>query len=179
MTKDFRSTFSKLQFNKGISLDQIDKLIKYSKSDELILKFTSDNKRFKSKSAFDKWYKKGRVVYTLSDASDTLLGIIWFGRKKIPLVKKLTSNVERTHFGMTFAIRMYGIARGKGLSTLFMKKAYSDFIRSDIYKDTPNKGFWLETYMHNTPAISAYKTFGYKIASDIDHKNRIIMVLDR
>lgn len=178
MIKNTGNLFGKFQFSKGISVGQINKLIEYSASDNLVLKFTSDSERFKNKHAFDKWNKKGRVIYTLLDASDQLLGIIWFGKKKMPLGRVLIENVERTHFGMTFAIRLYGIARGKGLSTLFMKKAYSDYIKSEMFKNAPDQGFWLEAYAHNTPAIRTYISFGFKNISTPDADNKIIMVLN-
>ena len=125
--------------HQGILDSQIDQLIEYSQTDSDIQKFTSDLTRFANKKSFYQWQQKGRIIYALSDTQKNLLGIIWFGHKEAPL-KDVTAN-------FTFAIRIYGSARGQGLAQEFMKITFDDFLKN---KDkTHSTGFWLETSIDN------------------------------
>jgi ribosomal protein S18 acetylase RimI-like enzyme len=135
----------------SISENQINQLIKYSHNDPSVLKFTSDPVRFKDRSSFNDWYKKGRITFTLVDKDENLLGIIWFGKKEL---------LGFSQYNYTFAIRIYGEARGQGLSQEFIQIAYQDILQNcDIPKIT---GFWLETSVDNFAAIKTYEKFGFK-----------------
>ncbi len=147
----------------GISESQINQLIEFSQTDSETKKFTSDSTRFADKSTFDRWFAKNRIIYTLVDKKDNLLGIIWFGQKDPP-VKNISAN-------FTFAIRIYGSARGQGLSQKFMKEAFNDFLKKNSSQIT---GFWLETSVDNLAAIHIYKKFGFVSVSLFDDKNIMI-----
>jgi len=148
----------------GILDCHIDQLVDYSQSDSDIKKFTSDTKRFNSKESFFEWQRQGRIIYTLVDEQQNLLGIIWFGQKDPPI--SINAN-------FTFAIRIYGSARGQGLSQGFMKVAFDDLQKNQTHSHIT--GFWLETSVDNFAAIHTYEKFGFKQNSQKD--NKIIMVL--
>lgn len=157
----------KLKVTEEISPSQVKDLINYSNTDELILKTTKDSARFKDKNTFDDWSKKNRKIYTLSDEKGKLLGIIWFGKKQIP-----NGNGK---FGITFAIRIYAEARGKGNAKPFMEEAFGKYKQTKEYKENPAKGIWLETRTDNIAAIKAYERFGFR---EIETKEyRVLMVL--
>jgi len=148
----------------GILDYQITQLIDYSQTDLDIQKFTSDPKRFATKEAFFQWQQQGRIIYTLIDSHQNLLGIIWFGQKDPPI--DIPAN-------FTFAIRIYGPARGQGLSQEFMKIAFADLRKNQT--DSHIAGFWLETHSDNSSAIHVYQKFGFKTVDQKD--NSVIMVL--
>lgn len=147
-----------IKFKKGISEKQIDQLIEYSLSDESVNKFTSDRERFKDRQAFNEWKNKGREIFTLNNENDDLVGIIWTGPKEMQIGDK--------KYNKTFAIRIYGEARGKGLSLGFMKNCILE------------KGYWLETSDDNLAAKALYFKFGFKQVSQPDENNKIIMIFD-
>jgi hypothetical protein len=151
--------------HEGILDCQIDQLIEYSQSDSDIQKFTSDKTRFANKISFHQWQQQGRIIYTLSDSQKNLFGIIWFGQK-YPSVKNVKAN-------FTFAIRIYGPARGQGLAHEFMKITFNDFQKNQ--KKTKITGFWLETHQDNLSAINIYQKFGFKTVAE--NNGSLIMVL--
>ncbi|MFA5532773.1 MAG: GNAT family N-acetyltransferase [Candidatus Shapirobacteria bacterium] len=148
----------------GILDCQIDQLIEYSNTDIEIKKNTTDSTRFKNRDMFNQWLKKGRIIYSLIDKNKNLLGIIWFGQKDPPI--KLKAN-------FTFAIRIYGPARGQGLSQIFLKTTFDDLLKNQSKSQIT--GFWLETFSTNLAAIHTYEKFGFKKVDQID--DRDIMVL--
>jgi len=149
----------------GILDCQIDQLISFSQTDEEVKKDTSDASRFKDRHSFDQWLEQGKIIYTLTDKNNNLLGIIWFGQKKPPIESD-------TNF--TFAIRVYPPARGQGLSFDFIKFVFDDLLKSK-HKSEIN-GFWLQVSPDNFAAIRTYEKFGFK---KVDQKNnKIIMVLN-
>ncbi|MCW1949112.1 MAG: GNAT family N-acetyltransferase [Candidatus Shapirobacteria bacterium] len=148
----------------GILDCQITQLIDYSQTDSDIKKFTSDQTRFADKNTFSQWQQQGRIIYTLIDPHQNLLGFIWFGQKDPPL--KIKAN-------FTFAIRIYGSARGQGLSQEFMKIVFADLLKNQT--DSHITGFWLETHSENSSAIHVYQKFGFKTVAQKD--NSVIMVL--
>lgn len=147
----------------GILDCQIDQLLDYSHTDPDVQKFTSDPVRFKDRPSFNNWLQQGKIIYTLIDKSNNLLGIIWFSQKNPPI--KIDAN-------FTFAIRIYGPARGQGLSLDFMKTAFTDLLQSN--SNPKISGFWLETHHQNSAAIHLYQKFGFKIVSPVN--NNLLMV---
>jgi len=159
-----------MQLNKDVFVQQgiidcqIDQLIEYSHTDPNVKKFTSDPTRFQNRNTFNKWLEQGRLIYTLIDKQNNLLGIIWFGQKEPPI--QMDAN-------FTFAIRIFGPARGQGLSQIFMKTAFVDLLKNQAKSKIT--GFWLETSVDNFAAIHTYEKFGFK---KIDQKeNKIVMRL--
>lgn len=153
--------------NQGITEKQIEQLINFANTDPEVKKFTSDSNRFRDREAFDKWRKKDRVVYTLTDKSGDLLGILWFGKKSLPI--GFSEKFDPKDYTITFAIRTYGDARGKGLAKPFMRQVFNHF--------SPKQGVWLETSIDNKPALVVYERFGFKQVTDPDEEGKILMVL--
>lgn len=156
--------------NQGITEKQIEQLINFANTDPEVKKFTSDSKRFRDREAFDKWRKKDRVVYTLTDKSGDLLGILWFGKKEIPR-KDFTLKFNPQDYKVTFGIRTYGKARGKGLARPFMLKAFNYF--------SSKEGVWLETSGDNIAAVRAYTNFGFQKITEPDVNGKILMILPK
>lgn len=156
-----------LKIKEGIMPSQIRQLIKYSNFDELIIKTTSDRKRFSDQASVDKWLKKKRVIYTLNDVENKLMGIIWFGKEVNPSKDK--------KYNITFAIRLYEFARGKGYAKKFMTEAITKFKLTSEYKNRTG-GFWLITNSDNLPAIKAYEHFGFKKIPYENSESKVLMV---
>lgn len=148
----------------GILDCQIDQLIEYSNTDPEVKKNTNDSVRFKDRNAINNWLKKGRIIYSLIDKNKNLLGIIWFGQKDPPV--KLKAN-------FTLGLRIYGPARGQGLSQIFMKNTFNDLLENQ--SNSQITGFWLETSIDNIAAIHTYKRFGFKKVDQVGDK--VLMVL--
>jgi ribosomal protein S18 acetylase RimI-like enzyme len=136
---------------KGLSEKNIDQLIAFTNSDNDVQKNTSDLKRFANRELWKKWKEKGRKIYAMVDENDDLMGITWFGPESD---------------GFTFAIRIYGNARGKGLSENFLRKTMEDFMKEPEYINAQNKSWWLETSKDNLPAIKIYEKLGFVKTSD-------------
>jgi len=149
----------------GILDCQVDQLINFSHTDPQV-QGTSDPKRFFDRQSFNQWLEQGKIIYTLTDNSKNLLGIVWFSQKEAPV---------KTKANFTFAIRIYGPARGQGLSYDFMKITFDDLVNRSSDK-SKIVGFWLETSVDNIPAIKTYEKFGFQKISQKD--NRIVMILD-
>jgi ribosomal protein S18 acetylase RimI-like enzyme len=153
---------------------QIGQLILYSQQDSLVRQFTSNAKRFQSREAYDKWVKE-RKVYVVSDIDGNLNGIAWFGRKSIP-DKAYEQEFDLEEFGVTFAIRLYGSARGKGIARNFMESTIRLFKESPEYSQTTTRGIWLETSNDNEPAKKLYLRCGFVQVSQPDEKSKIVMI---
>lgn len=164
-----------IKFKLGITEKQIERLIHYSNTDKQVKINTFDAIRFANRQTFDKWRKISRRIYTLTNNLGDLLGIIWFRRQALPLDKDYYFNFDKEFFGTTFAIRIYGLARGKGLSKTFLDKAFKEYKKTKVYLNSVKKGMWIETRKDNLSAISVYKKFGFKIVSKPDKINRIVM----
>lgn len=151
------------EIKKGITDKQIDQLIEYSATDESVAKFTSDRERFKDRKAFDEWTKGDKEIFTLNNNSGDLLGIIWLGPKEIPEAQ-WSEEIDKDKYKLSFAIRIYGEARGKGLAIGFMKECIK------------NRGIWLATSDDNFAAKALYSKFGFRQVSKASENNKIVMV---
>lgn len=156
-----------LQVKQGITENQRDQLLKFTHSDPQIAKFTSDLSRFKDKTSALKWLDNVRV-YTLTDKANNLIGLAWFHRKPLP-EREFIMKLNSSDFPLTFGIRIYGKARGKGLSFDFMKKSFESFKPGSI---------WIQTSFDNLPTIKLAEKFGFKKVSEPDARGKIIMILD-
>lgn len=161
MRRKIETVLGTLSIQKSISEDAIRELVEFSQTDPVIARFTSDRQRFATFQAAKNWLSPEKTVYTLSGTKDNLLGIIWFHPMDNPKAP------EHHH---TFAIRLYGEARGKGLPLKFMEACFADYGKKDV---------WLVVSHDNDRAISAYLQFGFKRVSSPDEKGKIIMVLTK
>lgn len=164
------------KLHRGISHSGIHQLIRYSIEDRTVANQTSDPKRFANMEAFEKWLNKKRFLYTTVDR-ELLAGIIWFGFEQMPPAETIDPKFDPKDYGITFAIRLYEAARGRGLAVPFMNASFEDFMKTLEYKNLQNQNFWLETLETNIPAVKAYENFGFQHATTKpDDHGRILMV---
>jgi GNAT superfamily N-acetyltransferase len=166
---------SELKVVEGLSDELIEQLINYSNNDDRVKEYTSDAKRFKNRTTYNKWREKKRAIYAMADVDDKLLGVSWFGEKLYPYMGG-SRHLSTRKYPFTFAIRVYGRLRGKRMARWFMNEVFARFYKKLIYKKHVNKGFWVDVYKRNLPAIKLYKGFGFRKASSYDGK--LIMVYD-
>jgi ribosomal protein S18 acetylase RimI-like enzyme len=157
---------------KDLNEKQISQLIEYAATDEG-LKFTSDPKRFKDKDSFNEFSKEILAYYVLTNEEDDLMGIIWFHDLDLYLNKETPSE-----YGISFAIRLYGEARGKGLALPFTEEVMADFENSEEYKSHPHKKIWLAVSPENEPAVKLYRNLGFKDLRIDETHNKLLMVLE-
>ena len=169
-TGESKSFFIKTELTE----EQISQLVAYSNSDPEVIKFTSDPRRFKDRNAFNEWLKKERKFFALTDFHGNLAGIIWYGEQELPQ-NNLLGGIDPSSYNYTFAIRLYGKARGKRLSGQFMQKTFERLFK---IHGTDIKGMWLETSADNLPAVRSYSSFGYRQASKPNAEGKIYMVRD-
>lgn len=155
---------NKILIQEGITKGQIGQLLKYSREDEVIKKFTSDSKRFSDFSTFNKW-QKNRKIFVLTNDKNDLLGIIWVGEKEMPKELKRKYPSYKT----TFAIRLYNEARGKGLSRWFME---------EVLKRIPETHIWLQCDSRNEAAQKLYAKFGFEPILSDKKTNSVCMIYE-
>jgi len=148
-----------LRIETTMTESQIEELIHHSINDQEVVKNTSDSTRFKNREAFDTWLISEPSLYILTDTTNTLLGIAW--------VQKMSNQLIQPEFDTTAAIRLYGEARGKGLSSWFFDEALKRYGHSN---------YWLRTSSNNVSAIKTYERLGFRVASPPDKENKIILV---
>lgn len=171
----------------GISNKQINQLIVLTNNnDPQLHKFTSDfkngNGRFASRANFDKWAKKKSDTYSLRDTEENLVGIVWFSKTQLELNSlDIMShiNIKPGDYIITFAIRLYGDARGKGLAISFFHEALKLYKQSKHFSNLPKKKCWLSVSSDNLPARTLYEKLGFtQITAKPTHDNKHIYVAD-
>lgn len=168
---------AELKVVEGLSELHLSSLLSYTNSDSDIAKYTNDLDRFGDKEKLANWMKKNRLIYVLESGQQDLLGIIWFGRKDVPLYFKRQTSKDLGFYGLTFAIRLYEEARGKGLSSPFLQTAFQKYKQTEQFKQTAKKGFWLEVGLNNTTAIKTYTRFGFRNIVEDQQTQKILMIL--
>ncbi len=163
----------KYKFKKGITGPQINQLLDFTKSDPEVAKFTADLTRFKDKVSAKKFLTECPKVITLIGPNGNLFGIFWFDKKPLPEVEPRSTikvnyfyDIDPKKYQLTFGIRIYGQARGQGLSQHFLTESFKGI----------NEGVWLSTSFDNAPAVKSYIKFGFKQVSDTGTTGKIIMV---
>lgn len=164
-----------LKINLGISQNQIDQLIKYTTSDPIIQKFTSDSDRFSDQISFENW-RKNRLLFTLTDEQDILYGFIWIREKNIP-IQVQADRFNPESYGVTVAVRLYPSARGRGLLVPFLKSVFEYYLTCEDYQKAQAKGIWLLTSQENIAAQKSFEKFGFKRVENKIPSDKILMIL--
>lgn len=162
------NTLGHFSVTRGLSEKSIQELVAYSQEDPDIRQFTRDTERFRDEAAVREFLQPETQIYALTD-NERLNGIIWFAPKPLP-EKEYTKVFDKDAYDTTFAIRLYGEAKGKRLSLPFMKEAFAQ-LNQDEEHDV-----WLETIANNSRAVNLYKKFGFDQVSQPDQQNRIVMI---
>ncbi len=148
-----------LRIETTITEAQIDELIHHSTNDLEVVKHTSDATRFKDRESFNAWLQDKLSIYVLTNNTNKLLGFAW--------VQKMTNPLIKNEFDTTAAIRLYGEARGKGLSSWFLDEALKSYGEAN---------YWLRTSSDNVNAIKTYEKLGFLVTTSPDSENKIILV---
>ena len=170
--------FPNLIIHNELSANIIHQLFEYTLSDSEVLNNTHDIERFSNQDTLDKWLKKGRDVYILTNNTEELLGIIWFGKKAFPDYILETKFDPTTYRGM-FSIRLYGKARGVGLGHPFASAVITDYIQSSNYQNLNSKGIWLCTNSDNISAIKLYNKLGFQRVAHARDEKEIGMLMEK
>lgn len=172
---------TKFTFHTGISGNNITELISYTQreNDPAVHTSTKDwqggRGRFASRENFDRWLTQGRDVYTLLDEQGILAGILWLGERSIPTKGyQFPPGFKPTQYRLTLGIRLYGAARGAGLSAGFVRLALKDY-----FAKNPQAKIWLETNVTNLASQALSKKLGAKPVTISEDGQRIILVLDQ
>ena len=149
---------------------QIDTLIRYSNTDPVLAKWTSDRKRFSTQNSTKNWLQLNPEYIVLTDIHEELLGIAWLQTKSIPadFILKLDSESEKK-FTKTCAIRLYSTVRGKGLGVWFYTQLFDRFESQYV---------WAKVSADNIASIHLHERLGFKQTSQPDDLNKIILVRD-
>ena len=174
-----------LSYSEGLTEKQIDQLVQFSNDpkDEAIKSNTSDPERFKDKEAVENWLQKRRSIYTLTNDQGDLLGMSWLGAGAMPQ-GEFTEDFGSSKYGVTFAIRLYGEARGsgKGLSRQLTKHAIGQYKQTTEYQGLTDKGqdgIWLEVSQSNGPGVALYEKSGFTPVTNPNEKGKMFMILPR
>jgi hypothetical protein len=124
---------------------------------------TRDLDRFSSRERLEKW-RQDREILCLVDARGSLLGIVWVGEKPMPQRSDYldTDLMRRRGPRLTWAIRLYGAARGFGLSIDFAECALANLLSG---RRGRSSSLWHQTKAKNIAARSLARHLGFFEAS--------------
>ncbi|MBI2597457.1 hypothetical protein HYW41_04835 [Candidatus Daviesbacteria bacterium] len=123
---------------------------------------------------YEAWGQKGRTTYVLTDSVDDagdLCGIFWAGQKELPHRTDYTESLDPKFYQHTYAFRLYGPARGKGLSHAVLTVCMGDYVS----RLTLPVGAWLEVNGLNPPALRMDQKMGYRVVSGLNDQGQLIL----
>lgn len=165
---------------------QVAELIVMTTLEKDPVKLDGDENRFKSMNQYKDWRQKGRSIYTLTPdpkGEGPLNGIFWAGEKLLPhrddyvmpagseLHWNMITMRNPEHYRQTYAFRLYGAARGDGLSHSVLSACLEDYV-GRLQKPV---GFWLEVSGVNPPALRMDQKQGYEIVTGLNPEGRLVM----
>lgn len=171
ITEKTQETF---YIHSGITSSGVDQLIAFTRAEKNPINLDGDGERFMSLEQYETWRQKGRTIYTLTDSVDkesNLCGIFWAGQKELPQRTDYTESLDPKFYQHTYAFRLYGSARGKGLSHAVLSFCMGDYVS----RLTLPVGAWLEVSGLNPPALRMDQKMGYRVVSGLNDKGRLIM----
>lgn len=134
--------------------------------DESLRAMTRDLSRFSTAGQLAEWLP-GHDIVCLQDPAGSLLGVVWVVRKALPERSDyFDPELIRTHGpGLTWAIRTYRPARGRGLSTVFAEIALERLLD----KRGEERSLWYQTKAENTKARNLAKRVGFtEVSGEVD-----------
>lgn len=149
----------------GLNQSHEKALLDFSKNDPLIGENTGDTTRFATPAKLHEWLSGERIMCVLTPQAkpDEMVGLIWFSREPWPLA---VGDQATKHSLWTFAIRLYGAARGQRLSSPFMQKAFAYFQQKH-----PDEVVWLSTKSTNQISQKIYTRFGFTKVAEQDERS--------
>lgn len=158
----------------GLTQKHVNQLIMFTQAETDEIKLDGDEKRFMSLEQYAVWRQKGRAIYTLIDSIEeggNLCGIFWAGQKDLPQRSDYTENLDREFYRHTYAFRLYGSARGHGLSHLVLSVCMNDYVgRLNL-----PIGAWLEVSGLNASALRMDQKMGYRVVSGLNNRGRLVL----
>lgn len=158
----------------GLTPNQVDQLIAFTRAEADLIKLDGDEQRFMSLGQYEVWRQKDRTVYSLTDSADkegNLFGIFWAGQKSLPQRNDYTEFLDPEFYRYTYAFRLYGLVRGKGISHTVLTICMDDYLG----RLTLPVGFWLEVGGVNPAALRMDQKMGYKVVSGLNDQGRLIL----
>jgi RimJ/RimL family protein N-acetyltransferase len=149
-------------FWQGLNEDHQQQLLDFSQNDQEIVENTGDTTRFATPEKMNEWLSGPRIFYVLTpkEKPNEMSGLIWFSREELPI--EVTDQATQKVL-WTFAVRLYQRARGRHLSSPYMKKAFEQF-----WQHSPTEPVWLSTKATNTIAQKIYEKFGFSLLGEKD-----------
>ncbi len=160
--------------HRGITLNQVDQLIAFTQAEIDQVKLDGDGQRFMSRQQYEVWKRKRRMVYSLTDCArenGNFCGIFWAGQKELPPRTDYLETLDPKFYQHTYAFRLYGCARGQGLSHIILSTCMGDYISRLVLP----LGSWLEVSGSNPAALHMDQKMGYRIVSGLNEQGRLVL----
>lgn len=166
----------------GISEKHLDNIISYTQDDEdtALQKNTSDRKRFASRSNIQKWYQdNGRRIFTLISPNGELLWITYFRPSLAPdIIEKydtiLCATLKHSSHKSTGGIRLYPLARGKGLAKDFLS------VSERVYRsEFPDTVICVDIEEENIASQKTFEKCGYQLIWYGENKKSVANAIHR
>ncbi len=170
------------QIKLGIQETQIPELLELTTTDKEIHENTSDWRtpegklgRFSSLQAFTAWQKQDKTIYTLTSPSQLLAGIVWFTPKPIDYKKYAINQKMSEKYPITFAIRLYGEARGHKLAKPFLLETIKKYC---TFLGEKHVFIWIEVHKANERALHIYHEVGFRQVKTSSDGKQVLLLAD-